>query len=454
MSRAEHTDLLKHGHNDTSKQRCVLIYNPISGHGHLDSWNALFIAFLLEGGWRVISLSPAADDLRARLIQKSLDNHPNLHIADWGNPQRTLLERIRARTKRIVKSLEQKWSSLGTQHALTIEPADPLRQTSKNDPEAGYLLPTEFAQRVRTAVRKAPWRPRIVFNMYMDLYRTDVASWQLFNAVHGLPWAGIRFVPSLIDSKVMHRQPSQSIAKEAYYELETLRGMCFLDESLCANYEQHLPSKIFGYLPDITETALPEHANALVDSLKRRANGRTIVFMGGTIGSNKNLARWSQLIELANPAKWFFVQIGEVHENNLTPEDAIAYKKMQTMPPENFLMKAEYLTDERTFNEIIRASDIVFAVYRNFTISSNMPGKAAAFNKPILVANGYLMGRRVEQYQIGSSVAEDRPEEMLEQLTKLVQCPPAGEAFAAYRYAFSHQALCEQFFNFLHKASA
>jgi hypothetical protein len=230
--------------------------------------------------------------------------------------------------------------------------------------------------------------------------------------------------------------------------------MCFLDAEICDAYQSRLPDKAFGYLPDVTEVALPEVATTLATDLKSRANGRTIVFLGGSIGGKKNLTHWARVIELADSEKWFFVQIGEVFENTLSLEEQIIYRQFQTSSRENFFMKAEYLPDESAFNEIILASDILFAVYRNFTISSNMLGKAAAFNKPILVAQGHLMAKRVEQYQIGRTVNEDDPTQMLKQLIALVDAPPSPDAFAAYRQDFSHEALCHHFFNFLDKAVA
>ena len=68
-----------------------------------------------------------------------------------------------------------------------------------------------------------------------------------------------------------------------------------------------------------------------------------------------------------------------------------ATHSLLTSPPENFFSHTEYLPDETQFNAIINASDIIFAAYKDFTISSNMPGKAAAFDKPILVSTGYLL---------------------------------------------------------------
>jgi hypothetical protein len=292
--------------------------------------------------------------------------------------------------------------------------------------------------------------------MYMDLYRPDELGWAPFAQVNKLPWAGIRFVPS----PVLDATTNAPLAPtEAYYQLPSLAGMCFLDEPLCQQYIERLPQKAFGYLPDITETSLPAQQSEVVTEIKRRAAGRKIVFLGGTIGSNKNLSRWFELIALANPSQWFFVQIGEVHEQNLSAEDLAGYQQALKAMPEHVHIKTEYLPDERVFNEVIAASDILFAVYRKFSISSNMLGKAAAFEKPILVAEGYLMGERVNQYQIGLAVPEENPKQMLEALEALaapLEARTRGrtEHFAAYRHDFSHEALKARFFAFLEKAMA
>lgn len=433
--------------NQSIQSKSILLYNPISGHGHLDSWNALFVSFLLEAGWQVASLSPGAADLQDRLTQKKLATHPNLRILEWRTPKRRLSERVRAKLVRMFQ---------------------PRLQSSNkpviNELEASYLQPQEFAQRVQDAFlqlnegsrQSLLHPPQFVFNMYMDLYRPDELGWAPFAQANKLPWAGIRFVPSpVLDATT--NAPLQPT--EAYYQLPTLTGMCLLDEPLSQLYVERLPQKVFGYLPDITETSLPEQPSEVVLEIKRRAAGRKIVFLGGTIGSNKNLSRWFELIAMANPRQWFFVQIGEVHEQNLSVADLAAYQQALAEKLEHVYIKTEYLPDERVFNEVIAASDILFAVYRKFSISSNMPGKAAAFEKPILVAEGYLMAERVNQYQIGLSVPEEDPKQMLGALEQLAAAPEARtkgrtEHFAAYRHDFSHEALKARFFAFLEQAMA
>ena len=137
-------------------------------------------------------------------------------------------------------------------------------------------------------------------------------------------------------------------------------------------------------------------------------------------------------------------------ENTLTEDDARELAKIKAQCPENLFVKLAYLPDEAHFNEIMQASDVIFAVYRDFKISSNMPGKAAAFDKPILVASGQLMGQRVLQYDIGMAVDENDVPAMQAALNQLVTNPQARrDNFQAYRQDFSLEALGHHFIEFL-----
>jgi hypothetical protein len=400
---------------------CILIYNPISGHGHLDSWNALFVSCLLKSGWHVLALTPDAADLHARLENKGLAHSPGLKILDWDVLRRSFVEKVVGRLQRLFTK-------------------QPFQKSS--DPEINYLSPLEFVQRVNKSLKRTSWKPDLVFNMYMDLYKTDQTSWEVFEAQSKFPWAGIRFVP-------------KALPTEAYYRSASAFGMCFLDEQVCEKYKEILPDKAFSYLPDITETALPTSPSKLVQQIKNIAADRKIVFLGGTIGGSKNLYRWYELISRADANKWFFLQIGEVHENSLTEDDVSARNQILQNLPENLFIYPEYLQDEKQFNEIILLSDVLFAVYRDFKISSNMPGKAAAFNRPILVSDNYLMGARVVKYEMGCAVPQDDVSKMLGALTELVQpdrLQSLSKGFEAYRKDFSAEALRAKLDHFLWQA--
>lgn len=436
----------------------------------------MFIAILLQKGWKVLALTPDTHALLSRLAQKGLADAPGLRVLDYSatardfnwSALRSLQRQVRLALRLRLHRAWTWWNVFGDKYfyrrpGSETVPGMPLlayrrkrffqkvvpflfrashflyaryrrlRKASESaavgaDPEAGCLDPVEFAMRARAALSRSPWKPDLVFNLYMDMYRSCSNSWNRFAAINKWPWAGIRFVPA-------------GLPQEGYYELSSLRGMCFLDENICRVYQEAMPDKVFEYLPDITETALPDQPGALAQEIRQHAAGRKIVFLGGSIGAQKNLARWYELIAMANPAKWYFVQVGEVHRATLPPEDVVALDKVVSCPPENLFMKAEYLPDERAFNDIIRTADVIYAVYRDFRISSNMLGKAAAFEKPILVADNYLMGERVRDYGIGEVAPQGDAGQIHSALLSLGESATPKSNFERYRNDFGPDAL-------------
>ncbi|CAK0768520.1 Glycosyltransferase [Azospirillaceae bacterium] len=469
-------------------RRCILVYNPVSGHGHLDSWNAIFIGQLLDRGWRVLALTPNVPALLLRLAQKGQDGNERLHILDWNVtlPRIESESRFRAFRRRASEMFHQNWR--GWEEYCFQQSGNEISYTTyfsefrknkfhrivipfafrasyflyirfrhlcqdirsliirglhwgkpiKEDPEKFMACPTDMARRVAANLIKVQWQPVIAFNMYMDTYRTSQSAWCVFESINSLMWGGIRFVPL-------------PTPQEAWYALPTWRGMCFLDEKICHVYTDALPNKCFSYLPDVTETALPDTPSSLVQDIRQRAANRKIIFLGGSIGGQKNIARWFDLIAMADPQQWFFVQVGEIYRNTLTSEDIAALDRAVSLSPENLLLHSAYLPDDRSFNEIIAASDLIFAVYRNFRISSNMLGKAAYFRKPLLVSDQSLMGERVLQYGIGRAVAEDSAIAMFDGMVNLIQEPVPEENFARYCDDFCIMTLTTQLEKFLLK---
>ncbi len=412
-------------------QACVLVYNPLSGHGHLDSWNAMFISLLLAGGYRVLALTPDVPALKQRLQLGEQALVSNLEILDWGVLSPTVTQRIIYKIKRISAKLKETFTQ--------TEPAP-----FEHDPEFNYLEPLEFVTRVNRSLSHTNAKPSLIINMYMDLYRTDQARWneaQTYLTQYAVaPWIGLRFIPA-------------TNPVEGYYKTSSLSGMCFLDETVVQSYSHALPQKQFCYLPDITNTDLPDTESARAIKIKQLARGRKIVFMGGTISATKNLSKWLSVVECADPAKWFFVQIGEIHQDALNNDDLQAYKKIMMALPEHLYVESNYLPDERAFNEMIVCADILFAVYRDFKISSNMLGKAASFNKLILVADQYLMGERVRRYGLGLAVSQDNVAQMYTALSALAAHDLDLDGFNAYCRDFSRQALREQLFKMIERCN-
>jgi len=437
-------------------RKSILLYNPISGHGHLDSWARIFAAVLIQRGYHVAYLSPGAffsgkdggtqnehdaATLSVLSWQEALPPDPRdfplpLYVA---NALHARLSRFAGRqcahyrktspppSRRNLHFLLMRLycKVLFTLERLALLLVKVMRKLLFwRDTEPGFLCPREMARRVALALRAGPRRPDFVFNMYLDMYKTGEQPWEGFDAAMGLPWGGIRFCPATLEDG--------ALPPEAYYRLQELRGVCFLDDKRRREYQAVLPQKHFAVLPDVTNAALPDVTGEPAVSIRRLAGDRTVVFLGGSLDSRKGLEHYCRLIRLADAGRWFFVLAGRIYRGGLDAATLRELDSLAASPPDNVLLYQHYLPDERDFNAAIMASDILYAVYLDFPHSSNMLGKAAHFRKPLLVSERFLMGEQVRRYQLGETVPEADPPAALAALERLRGQPVPGEHFARY----------------------
>ena len=433
----------------------IVLDNPISNEGHLDSWHVLFVDLLTRDGWKVIALSADPAGLARKLQTKGLKPGATLIIegsarpgghgpaavaralwSRWGNylhvrrfgSGRACVASVGWVERASGKCADAVIVAMGWLADAAHASYQWIRRRTSTPGVAAYethLDPMGFCRRAQACIERYPRKIVAVFSMYVDAYMPQAASWPEFRLAPGVPWMGLCVTPTG-DPRL-----------EGYYQAPTYRGTCFLDEATAHLYRKLLPQRQFAYLPDITETELPDTPEPIALEVRRLAGNRSIVFMGGSIGKQKNLARWWGLISRADPAKWFFVQIGRINRNNLTAEDESALDQMQSGAPRNLFILPEYLPDERAFNAVIAASDVLFAVYLDFARSSNMLSKAATFEKPILVADDHLMGERVRHYRIGLAVPARDSAAIHAGLLALEGITDIGDNFSKYRDDFS-----------------
>jgi hypothetical protein len=430
------------------QRQSVLLYNPISNEGHLDSWHVLFTEVFLAAGWDVIPVSTDPQGLLLKLKSKGLWGHPYLV---WSHTEKPVTDAFKSNAnhfyQRVLRQIKRVFESTAQREQRLLA--------------ARFLEPQQFKDTVSSALDSSQSRVDLIFNMFVDGYLPNSSAWNnlvfhqniisnqaAVNAkVDAIPWVGLCITPAyekrqhaqLLLQPLSQAQAHSSLQDQlpSYYALAQYRGTCLLEEAAVDTYRNVFPNKHFCFLPDITDTDLPLEPNAFAIDIKRRAAGRRIVFMGGSIGKQKNLAQWVALILNVDPAQWYFVQVGRISHNNLLPEDTQALARIQQQSPENLYLHADYLQDETSFNAIIAAADVIFAVYRDFYRSSNMLSKAAYFEKPILVADQCLMGDRVTQYEIGVAVPSDSPERIQSGLIAAVQLTALPAKFARYRADFN-----------------
>jgi hypothetical protein len=272
--------------------------------------------------------------------------------------------------------------------------------------------------------------------MYMDAYKTDELSWQSFARQCPVPWGGITFAP-------------HKVGTEGYHSIQTMIGTCFLDEPTYHRYSVRHPDKLFQLLPDITNVQTSATLSILASTILQRAQGRRIVLLAGSIGGQKNLENWCRLIAKADPRDWFFAQLGKVHYSSLSISDFRGIYHLMCTPPENVFLSTNYIADERALNDVFLISDIIFAVYRRFSYSSNMLAKAAWFHKLLLVAQSTSLADSVERYGIGLAVPRDDVGAMLAALNKLRAAPKATAKYDALKQKLHPNAMADALETFL-----
>ena len=388
-------------------EKYIVLHNPISNEGHLDSWHVLFIKMLAQAGFKIIALTsdPVAIRKKLRDGEQTKAEAFGQEVIVLGAAPVGLLQKL---TRRLAHYLTKSLDGLLGR---------PKRRVT-------HLEPFILGLQLNALLVRYPKKIGLVLNMYMDAYDPAPEQWQHFRLKTDVPLAGVCITP-------------QSGCSEGYYGLSWYRGTFFLDETWRDAYQAKFTEKYFEYLPDITDTRLPKTPSALLQQILAFSQGRKIVFMGGSIGKQKNLTRWHQAIAASDREQWCFVQVGRINRNNLTEDDEKSLQRLATQPLANLFVHDGYLEDEGIFNEIISHSSVIFAVYRDFNRSSNMLSKAAHFEKPILVSTQGVMGERVQRYKIGLCVNPDMAQEIVSGLSALEQIPNLQENFRLYRDDFS-----------------
>jgi glycosyltransferase involved in cell wall biosynthesis len=159
--------------------------------------------------------------------------------------------------------------------------------------------------------------------------------------------------------------------------------------------------------PDFTEDTLPANKSedGLIQKIHTFACGRPIISLIGHLHWTKGLTVFTEAARQPSLNDCFFFLGGQLSwadtEKNIQIELQHAW---ETAP--NILTHFQRITTESTLNSIINGSDIISASYISFPNSSNILTKAAFFEKPVVVSDGYLMAERVREFNLGEIVPE------------------------------------------------
>lgn len=407
---------------DTPPRQVVVLVNPISGHGHLDSYARLYTRALVQLGYSVILVAETNAGLHcgrethvyflslAELEQSGYRPTPTFESA------------------RPIASIVAKVGHLyATGGAFAIFEHAAL--TVQNLIRGGLRRRTwptsfdKFVAAIDRVTQKWGHPPALAVFLYLDPMECTRRAVRRLEGLGNLPWVGILFHPAALHAGTR--------GIEHFFSAANARGAIFLIPEAKEVYAAALPRQTFTLAPDVADLMVAPDPPAWIRSMRDRAGGRTVVLQVGTITPHKGVKQLLEVIRLADSSRFFFVIVGEPHWN-LFGEEREDIQTFFARPPENVYAQLGYLQSEADYNALICTCDIIYAVYQGFGGSSNALTKAAGLRRRILVSEESLMGRRVTEAGIGGIAPSHSPEAILAALEQLAQQSAARFRFEEY----------------------
>jgi glycosyltransferase involved in cell wall biosynthesis len=219
-----------------------------------------------------------------------------------------------------------------------------------------------------------------------------------------LPASGLYVQAGIFHSEKYRVRCKLTRKVECLFKHELLEKIFILDEEkvdVVANFS----GKPVQYLPDITDCSVDD-----LDSLPRQLGLepkiRPIIGLLGHLRPSKGIREMISFARSTPDLDVTFLLAGSCRWEEFETED-VEYIKRAIDEDSRIVFHPERIPSEASYNALVRASDVLWAVYRNCPHSSNTIAKAAFFEKPIVVADGYLMADRTRRYSLGVVVAEN-----------------------------------------------
>ncbi|HEY4800106.1 MAG TPA: hypothetical protein VII99_13585 [Bacteroidia bacterium] len=209
-------------------------------------------------------------------------------------------------------------------------------------------------------------------------------------------WSGILFHPRFLKWKNVG----------CFFISKYNDSICLLDET----YDLTFTVKHKYMIPDVTDEQDPNPLSELAATVLIKAKGRRIISLLGSLEKRKGIIPYLDVIQSADADKYFFLLAGKL-DITFSKEELDRLENVRRNL-ENCYCIFDGIPTEVDFNSLVKISDILYLVYIEFFHSSNLLTKASLFRKPVIVAKGYCMGKRVEHYNTGIAIANCNAEEI------------------------------------------
>jgi hypothetical protein len=295
-------------------------------------------------------------------------------------------------------------------------------------------------------------RPALVFFPYLDdMLEPGLTVEDVDGALGGHRWAGIYMDASDLRSP---RARARVLNRLHLLRAASCAGVGVIDEATVEVLRATVPGKVVHCLPDAAEPSLAPTDPPELTRLRSMARGRRVVGLLGHLNEAKNLELFLQIATDPAQSDLFFLIAGQFEPLGVTARVRRTLEAAAAGRWENILAIPQRLRSEGDFNALVAGSDVLFAVYRDFTRSSNMLSKAAQWRRPVLVAEGYCMAQRVREYGLGEVVDQDDRAACVAGLRRLLGRSPTVSGAERFAEDFSVARFQQHLIAFLHAAIA
>jgi len=342
---------------------------------------------MAEAGYRVVPFCPDPHDLEKRLQE----NHTSPEV----------LRRISKPLKQLgpapTKRIREKWGWRLEAYRFFGGIGRALRAWERaNSGKIGLVFFACIYDRHFEYFRQAEW-----------LFRFPWAGLYLHARSFRLPGSPVPYLGGLPCPEKIFNSPN-------------IRLVGVLDEHAVEPLKKITCGKPVCVFPDITCEKMPEEwsGTGLAYKVKSFAKGRPIVSLTGHLQWTKGLDLFTQAAGHSGMSEVFFFLSGEINWSEIPIEEKTKLQAEWERLP-NLYAHLQQLP-EPTMNSVYAISDVVVAAYRRFPNSSNALTKAAVWERPIVVCDGYLMAERVKKFGLGEVIPESSAEALVVALKRML----------------------------------
>lgn len=354
-------------------KKTIVIWSPIVNRGHLNSYMFQFAQIFSELDYSVIIVSR----LNFRYIPNELKLNSNINFLKINTSFSKFLKKII-----YLIFIKMKKGS--------------FKNSNKTKMTWSPLL---------DLINKHALKPNLIINMYLDIMLNDLDDAQRVP----FPWTGVLFHPNLSNAKPLPEQ---------YFYSSNCRGGLFLPHVIIKNYQENFQDKIFLNIPDIASVNVVSTPNEKLQPLKKM-RGKVNIGLVGDISTKKNLDKFLELAQCKDLEEFNFIIIGKIDIFNVGLTIWLKSIYLKYSSKYNFHMINRYLKDESAYNFYFLNLDIIFAVYKDFSGSSNTLTKASHGNIPVLTQSQGYMGKVVTDFILGETVTSQDIQSLKEAILAL-----------------------------------